>query len=214
MSETVKRSYSSPHRQAQARETRRSILASAGRLFVEAGYGATSLQQVADDAGVSVQTVYAAFGNKKAILEQVLDVAIAGDDESIAVNDRDWMAAVFTDPDPATRLNAYASAVAGIHERAGAVFEVLRAAADTDPDLAAFAATAEQRRRTGASSVIDGLIEVAEGSMHLERDRAVDVLWTLNSADLYGRLVRDCGWSLQDYTVWLAATLKCALLTD
>ena len=94
-----------------------SVLAAAGRLFVAGGYGATTLLGVADEAGVAVQTIYAVFGNKRALLGQLLDVAIAGDDERVAVNDRDWMEPVFTAPTSTERLHAYASVVRRINGR-------------------------------------------------------------------------------------------------
>lgn len=109
----VKRTYRSRRRRDQARTTRRAIVAAAGRLFVDAGYGATTQQQIADEAGVAVQTIYATFGTKRAILEQLLDTSIAGDDAPIVVNDRDWMREVFRNPDTSARLHAYAAAVAG-----------------------------------------------------------------------------------------------------
>ncbi len=210
----VKRTYTSARRQDQARQTRRSVLAAAENLFVMAGYGATSLQQIADEAGVSVQTIYATFGNKPALLAEVLDTTIAGDDEAIAVNDRDWMHDVFNHPDPSQRLDAYANAVAGIYQRAGDIFHVVRAAATADPDLAPLAATTEQRRRTGATSVINGIAAI-DGLRHdLTTENAVDILWTLNSPDVYQRLVRDSNWSLTDYRVWLADIMARALLAN
>jgi AcrR family transcriptional regulator len=212
MKDPVKRSYSSPRRDEQARQTRRAVLAAAGRLFTEAGYGATSLQQVADEAGVAVQTIYAAFGNKKALLDGALDVAIAGDDEPVPVNERDWMRVVFEDPDPVARLAAYATAVAGILQRAGALFGVLAAAAHADPDLAHQAATAEERRRVGASSVIAGLAAMGALDPNLDERRATDILWTLNSPELHQRLVRGCGWPLDNYRDWLSQTMATALL--
>lgn len=208
----VKRPYSSTRRQEQARLTRRSILAAAADLFITNGYGATSLQQVADQAGVAVQTIYATFANKPTILEKLLDTAIAGDDEPVAVNDRDWMHSVFNDPDPAMRLHAYAAAVAGIHDRAGDLFGVLRAAAESEPTLAPLAATTEQRRRTGAASVVKGLENIGGLRNDLSTQRATDILWTLNSPDLFRRLVRDSGWSLAGYQEWLEEIMTNALV--
>lgn len=208
----VKRPYASARRQAQARATRRSIVDAAGELFVQAGYGATSLQQIADRAEVAVQTIYATFGNKRAVLEELLDTAIAGDDEPVAVNDRDWMHDVFHHPDPHARLQAYAAAVAAILHRAGAVFSVLQAAVAADPDLAPLAATTEQRRRTGSAAIVSALNEMGALRADLTVAEAVDVLWTLNSPDIYQRLVHDSGWPVERYQAWLAATMQTSLL--
>ena len=208
----VKRNYDSSGRREQARQTRRSIVEAAGRLFTSGGYGATTLQQIADEAGVAVQTLYATFGNKAALLEELLDTFIAGDDTPVAVNDRDWMHDVFHHPDPVARINAYAAAVTGIHERAGDIFNVVRAAAAADLTLAPLAASTEQRRRIGATSVIDGLHAIGALRDDLTVVEAVDVLWTLSSPEIHQRLVRDSDWTPKRFQTWLAATMRTALL--
>ena len=199
----------------QAQRTRRSSIEAAGRLFVESGYGSTTLQQTSLDlAGLAVQTIYASFGNKQTVLAEVLDVSIAGDDEPVAVNDRAWMEVVFNDPDPRTRLVAYAAAVAGIYSRAGTIFHVLQAAADTDAALAPLAEENEQRRRTGAASVVAGLTGIGALDEGLTELRATDILWTLNSPDHYRRLVTNSGWQLRDYENWLAVTMIRSLIAS
>ena len=208
----VKRNYTSTRRQEQARSTRRAVLAAAGRLFVDAGYGATTLQQVADDAGVAVQTIYATFGNKKSVLEELLGVSIAGDDAPVAVNDRGWMHDVFTNPDPSIRLSSYAAAVTAIHERAGDIFTVVRSAAAADPDLAPLAAATEQRRRSGATRIIEALDEIDALRPDLTVAEAVDVLWTLNSPEVHQLLVRESGWAPDRFRAWLARMFTAALL--
>src|SRR5215217_558269 len=77
-------------RAEKARQTRRRMLAAARELFVERGYGATALQDIADRAEVAVQTIYFTFGTKRALLKELADVSIAGDDEPIATMDRPW----------------------------------------------------------------------------------------------------------------------------
>ena len=214
MEKTVKsaRAYRSERRDSQARETRRAVVAAARGLFIEAGYGATTMQEIADRAGVSVQTVYAVFRNKRAVLDSALDTSIAGDDEPVAINDRDWMHAVFTHPDPAVRLASYAAAVCRIHDAAADMFAVVRAAAACDPDLRSFAEMTESRRRAGASSVVAGLIEIGGLRSGLDELMAVDILWMLNSADVFLLLVRRSGWSLERFELWLAQTMQEQLL--
>jgi AcrR family transcriptional regulator len=206
------RTYRSPRRDAQARETRAAVLAAARRLFVAHGYGVTTLQQIAEGAGVAVQTVYAAFGTKRRVLEELLDLAIAGDDAPVAVNDRDWMHDVFHGRDARRRLTAYAAAVRRIHAGAGDVFAVLADAAAADPDVAATAVEAERRRRLGAAAVVDAVLAVAALRPGLSRDQAVDLVWTFNSPEVFRLLVRRRGWSLDAYETWLADALGSSLL--
>lgn len=212
MPPAVKRTYRSSRREEQARQTRREIVAAGKRLFVGHGYGATSMQQIADEAGVAVQTVYAVFSNKRTLLTEVLDTSIAGDDEAVAVNDRAWMHAVFHDPGAPSRLRAYASAVRSIHERAADVFGVVEAAAQHDPEIAALAAEADARRRTGALAIVTGLDDLGALRPGLTPAKAVDLLWTFNSAALFRLLVRGSGWSLDEYEDWLAATMQHQIL--
>ena len=210
MDEVVKTRY--PRRQERARATRRAILAAARDLFVTQGYGATSLQAVGDRAGVAVQTVYAVFRNKRSILAEVLDVSIAGDDEQIVVNAREWMQPVWTAPTAADRLRAYAAAVRQIMDGAGEVFAVVAAAATSDPDLIELAEITEQRRRTGAATVIESIRSVGQLRPGLAPERAVDVLWLLNSPAIFGHLVRRAGWTPDEYEAWLAEAMTRELL--
>lgn len=188
------------------------MLDAAQRLFGAHGYGATTLQQIADEADVAVQTVYATFGNKQQLLRDALDVAIAGDDAAVAVNERDWMHDVFHHRDPAVRLERYARAVRRIHERAADMFIALETAAAADPALRAMADEAAQQRRRGAASVVDALLDVTTLAEGLVRPHAVDVVWTLNSAEVYRLLVRQSGWTGDDYETWLGRTLNAQLL--
>src|SRR3712207_9424804 len=87
-------------RAEQARATRRRIIAAASSQFVAHGYGAPLLDQVAEQAGVAVQTVYFHFGNKRTLLKEALDVAAVGDDEPIPLLERPWVAEIRQEPDP------------------------------------------------------------------------------------------------------------------
>ena len=187
-------------------------MAAAARLFVASGYGATTLQGVADEAGVAVQTIYVVFGNKRTLLEQLLDVAIAGDDEQVVVNDRDWMKPVFAAPSAVERLHAYAFVVRRINGRAGDLFGVLESAASIDGDLVGLAEMTESRRRTGAGSVIASVMAVGRLRKGLDVDHAVDVLWLLNGSAVFRHLVRNAGWSLDEYEQWLAMAMVEQLL--
>lgn len=211
MTEAVKREF--PRRQRKARATQRAVLVAARQLFVEHGYGSTTIQAIADAADVAAQTVYATFGNKRTILDRVLDVTIAGDDAEAAVNARDWMRPVWDAATASERLRGYAGAVRQIMERAGEVFAVVASAAESDPDAVPLAEQTEQRRRTGAASVVDSVMSVGELRPGLTRERAIDVLWLLNSPAVFRQLVRRARWSLDEYEAWLAEAMVNELLS-
>jgi AcrR family transcriptional regulator len=199
-------------RRERSRLTRRKIVAAATQLFVTDGYGQTTITTIAGRAGVSVQSVYATFGNKPAILAAALDQAIAGDDAEVVVNDRDWMHDVFHAPSAGRRLTAYAGAVQRIMASAGDMFVVVSTAALVDADLVELATITEQRRRIGATSVINAVLDVGKLRTGLTVDHAIDVLAMLNSPATFHQLVRNSGWSLDVYQAWLGATMKQQLL--
>ena len=210
--ESVKSSF--PRRAQKARATRLTVLAAARKLFVAEGYGAATIQAIADEADVAVQTVYAIFGNKLTILGELMDLAIAGDDAEIAVNAREWMRPVWEAPTAEDRLRAYAAAVRQIMDNAADVFAVVAAAATVDPDAVELAETTEQRRRTGAGMVIDSICSVGTLESHLDAERATDLLWLLNSAGVYLHLVDRAGWSPEQYQAWLADAMVDQLLGE
>ena len=128
MPRTVKprRAYDSPRRRQQAAATRRAVLDAARELFIQRGYVATTIGAIAAHAGVSPETVYATFKNKRALLSQLLDVAIAGDDAPVPILERSWVQQLRDQADPQRRLQILARNGRLILERTAPVHEVLR----------------------------------------------------------------------------------------
>ncbi|PWI12643.1 TetR family transcriptional regulator [Streptomyces sp. Act143] len=206
-----RRRYDSPLRDQRARQTRQAIVAAANRLFVLRGYAATSFADIAKDAGVARPTVFAAFGSKAALLREVVDQALAGDDEPVPVADRPWFRPVREGRTPRAVLTAYAEVCRIIGGRAAEVFEMVRRAADEGPEPADLWETMQRNRRAGATMVVD-LIEALEPEAHgLDHERAVDVVWVFNDPAHYRSLVRGCGWTEQEYTTWLTDQMHHAL---
>ncbi|NUR88820.1 MAG: helix-turn-helix transcriptional regulator, partial [Nonomuraea sp.] len=124
-------------RAAKARETRRRILAATLELFARDGYGATNLQDVAAAAGVAVQTIYFVFGNKRALLKELVDVTIAGDDEPVATMDRPWFVAALAAGTAPELLRAHVAGTSAVLERVAPIGKVLEGAVASDPEVAA-----------------------------------------------------------------------------
>src|SRR3954447_10037096 len=135
-----RRRYDSPARRDRARRTRRAVLDAARELFVSQGYAATSIRGVAAAAGVSVATVEQAFGTKRALLKEVVDVTRAGDDEPVAMLDREPAVAAAAAATASDFLDLIAAEIAGVSARVSAVQAVLGAAAAGDPEIAGLAA--------------------------------------------------------------------------
>ena len=209
----VKRRYESAHRQEQARQTRRAILDAAAVLFVEPGYAATPLTAIAAEAGVAIQTVYKVFGSKQALLSALVDVSVAGDDEPMALPDRQFVADVRALADVRAKLDRYAQHLTDTHARQAQVMLALAAAATADPDAAAIWRKNLDERRTGMTMFAADL--AATGQLRPEHtvDTAADVLWLAMDVRNYDWLVRQRGWAPERFRRWYVDTVAAALLT-
>jgi AcrR family transcriptional regulator len=209
----VKRSYASPLRKAQAATTRRSIIDAASALFIERGYAATSIEAIAEGAGVSRATVFTSVGGKKALLKKAYDVALVGDDEPIPFPLRPASLAVRAEPDPRRFLVGYTGLVVDINTRLAPIYEAVRGAASADPEVRDVFEAIGTERRIGAGNVVTGLLgkgaRLREG---LDAEGAADILWVLIDAGLFHLLVHQCGWTPERFQAWLAETVQRQLL--
>jgi AcrR family transcriptional regulator len=215
MSDDVKptRRYEGARRQEQARQTRRAMLTAARDLFLERRFAGTTLAMVADAAGVSVQNVYKVFGNKAGLVKAVFDVSIAGDDEPVAVRDRESISAVRAEPDPGRKLLLYGRHLAGVGPRIMPLLLVVRDAAATDEAAAEAWAVLQDERLTGMGLFADALSRDGHLRPGVSRDEARDVLWAHNSLELWDLLVTQRGWAADQYGQWIGRQLAAALLS-
>jgi AcrR family transcriptional regulator len=209
---TVKRTYRSPLRAAQAGQTRRTIIAAATRLFVDAGYGATSIDAIAEAAGVSRATVFTAVGGKAALLKTAYDVALVGDDEPVALPDRADALAIRAEPDPRRYLERYAALVTGLGGRVAPIYEAVRGAASADPEVRPVWDKIQQERRIGAAHVVADTAAKGPLRCGIDEEGAADIVWVLNDPGLYHLLVNRRDWSRERFAAWLAASLQHELL--
>lgn len=212
MGEPVKRDYRSGLRAAQAADTRRLIVSAAARLFVEDGYGATTIDAVADAAGVSRKTVFIAVGGKVDLLKKALDWAVAGDDEPIAVADRVALRELLALDDPVALLTAWASVLVEIDVRVAGLFHALEVAADGDDAASGLLDESRRQRLAGARTVVKRLVALDALTDAVSRADAVDLAWLATDPVLFDRFVRIRGWSVGKFESWLARTLTGQLL--
>ena len=128
---TSRRKYHSPLRADQARQTRRRVLEAAYRLFVDRGYAGTTIAAVAMEAGVSQETIYLSLGGKRGLLEGVIEMAIAGEDDP-ATPEGAWWADIERLTSPAERLERMVEYSCGILARTRPIHSVIRGAADKE----------------------------------------------------------------------------------
>ncbi|NKY49699.1 TetR/AcrR family transcriptional regulator [Nocardia vermiculata] len=198
----------------RSRRTRKKIVDAARELFVAQGYGATSLQEIADRAGVAVQTVYFVFHNKRTLFKDVVDTTIAGDAEPVATMDREWFRAACAEPTAAGQLRMHVHGTGEILGRVAPIMPLMAAAAATDPEIAAQWPDGPDPRYTVHYSAAEALIGKPDARPGLSAEMAADVLFGLLSPQLYLIFVHDRSWSSQTWEEWSATTLISQLCAD
>lgn len=195
-------------RDDRSRGTRRRILEAANHLLLEGGYASMTVARLAAEAGVSPQTVYNAVGGKAEVVKAVYDVALAGDDEDVAIAERPEFKGVLEASSAAECLRRYAGVAVLFWDRVGPLLSALLPHGEGgDPVLAEFVATTDRERRTGNTHVVRHLAARFGLPERWGEERAVDLLWTLTSPQLADLLVRRCGWTSTDYGAWLGDAL-------
>jgi AcrR family transcriptional regulator len=206
------RAYRSPRRAEQARLTRERILEAAQELFAVTGYATTTIAQIADRAGVAVQTVYAVFGTKRAILVAILETRVVGDDEDAALSEREEWKVVQRQREPRAAIRAFAHANRTVLDRIGTVWAVLHDAAAVDPDLRSLEKLSQEQRYSDLRLIAETLQGLGPLRSGLSLDKATDTIWAIASPDLCLQLLMERGWSTDDYEAWLGDILEAALL--
>jgi AcrR family transcriptional regulator len=208
----AKRTYDSSLRKQQASQTRMRILDASQRLFAERGYAASTIEAIAAGAGVAVDTVYAAFGSKRGVLQALLNVRVGGDEAELDLLARAGPQAVQREPDQRAQLAAFAADVSSIIERARPVDDIIRGAAAVDPEIAALRSGAQAYRYRNIRQLVSWL--AAKGPLRdgLTEDDAAAIAWTMSSPEVHGLLRVARGWSAERYAAWLALSLARILL--
>jgi AcrR family transcriptional regulator len=204
-----RRPYRSQRRQEQAQETRERILDAAQRLLVERGFAGATVSAIAQEAGTAPETVYQAFGNKRALLAELVQRAVRGDIRT-PVLEQAVPSAVHRSSDVAEQLRLFAADIAKRLDRAAPLMRVLADAAQTDPELSALYRGFQQARQRNLRVFVDSLAGNAE--LRAGPREAAETVWALASPELHTLLTQTAGWSRKRYTVWLAETLAQVLL--
>ncbi|MEA3054579.1 MAG: hypothetical protein QOD30_11 [Actinomycetota bacterium] len=201
--EPVKRAYDSPRRREQAHATRSAIVRTARDLFIAQGYGRTTVAEVARAADVSVETIYAAFGNKGTLLHKAWDITVGGDDEDIVFHERPEVLAIRNEPNLAKRLMLHATFSTRTAERI-APFQLMVHGASADPVAAAMLEEMDRQRLAGMT------VMAAEagrtGQLTVSEDECRDVMWSMTDGMLWHRLVNVRGWTSERFAEWLGTS--------
>jgi AcrR family transcriptional regulator len=188
----------------------RRIVDAATALFVDQGFGGTSIDQIAAAADVSPQTVYATYGSKAAVLSRAIDVAIVGDYEADRLADRMPVLADVSSEQHRMDFAAAAHFVRVLHERVAPLMRVMEQAAATDPSLEELRLRLVREIRAETDLWITQLGSALRPD--LTKAHAADVMVTVPSPYVYSTLTVDLGWSPARYEQWLADAMPRLLL--
>jgi AcrR family transcriptional regulator len=194
-SRVTTRRYSSPARQDQRNRTQLAILQAAEALFKKRGYGAATMQGVADSAGVSLPTVYLYFRSKPDLVRSLADLVTSSADLSVEH--------VLAEPDPNRQLQIGAGILRALHERSEVVADILRTASGAHPKLSREWKRWQARHLAAVGAVAQSLAKRRALRTGLDVASATDVLYTIGGPETFRQLVRERGWTPTEYEEWL-----------
>ena len=206
MSDNVngRRTYRAPQRAARAAATHRAVLDSAKDLFGERGYAAITVADIAERAGVAVDTLYATVGRKPEILRELVETALSGTGQVVPAQQREYVLAIRAAPDVETKIATYAAAVTAIQSRLAPIFLALRDAAVSDASCAALWREISERRARNMREFAADLRATGRLRDDLTDDDVADIIWTMNAAEYWDLLVGQRGWRPEQFRDWLA----------
>lgn len=207
-----KRRYQSEKRQAQARQTRTGILEAAHREFVANGWERTTIAAIAAGAGVSPETVYAAFSNKRTILRDLVRATTRGAEPDVPLIDQERQRAVREEIDPRQQIALFAASVTDVLKRIAPLMDVIRIAAASDSELAELHAELHRGRHRNLGRFAASLAAHGPLAAGIDEQTATDQIWRLASPELFLLMTRVERLSAEQFAVWLENTLAVLLL--
>lgn len=206
-----KRRYDSSRRRELAKQNRAAILDAARELFLTDGYAATTIAEIASLAGVSVETIYKAFGNKPGLAKALFDVAVVGDDEPMPLFERPEIKAVEAEPDARKKIEMWFSHYPARRGRTAPIELVIRDAAATDRAAAVVRDELRDELLRGMRMFATNLVDSGGVRAGLSVEAVADILFVYISVELYELLVLMRGWSIDRYARFITDALIVAL---
>jgi AcrR family transcriptional regulator len=191
---------------------RAAVIEAARTLFLEGGYGATTIEAISELADVPPATLYRLFSSKHGILKAMLDVSIVGDDETVPMADRPEVRAQLAAEDPRSKLAGFAKITGEVNARVAPLYRILISAAGSDPDAAALLDQLTDQRQAGQRLIARSLARAGSLRSELRERDAADLIHALMSPELYQLLVVDRHWNSERYEQWLTGILEDQLL--
>ncbi len=203
------RSYDASSRRDRARQQHEAALVEAARLFLERGYSATTVESIAQEAGVSAATIYKSYGGKVGLVRSLCERALRGDGSEPAQERSD---ALRSRDDPRTVIEGWGTLASEVAPRVSPLMLLLRAAAETDSEAATLYTEIADARLDRMAANARYLIDGGHVRPGVTIEEARDVLWMCTSPEFYDLTVRQRGWSNQRYGRLVATTITGSLL--
>lgn len=207
-----KRTYTTNRRRLQAGQTRRLILEAARRLFEERGYASTTIDAIAQAAGVAPETIYANFGSKQAVLKHLVEFSITGDEGPVPLLQREHIRENLRETDRHKQISRFAMDMHQIMTRMSPIFMLLRSTAKTDPEIAAILDRLLHDRLGGMTTFVKAVRRNGPLREGLSIEEAAATVWAVSGGEVFQMLVGDLGWSEAQYVEWLTGALERLLL--
>jgi AcrR family transcriptional regulator len=204
------RSYNSSGRREQARRTREAVLDTAQRLFLEEGYAATTIASIARGAGVSVETIYKAFGGKAGLVKEIYERGLGGRGSTPAYERSDAMRE--QESDPWTIMQKWGVLTAEVAAEVTPIRLLIRSAAIAEPAIALLLDEIDQERLERMHHHAKFLKERGYLREGVSLAEATDILWTCSSAELYELLVMKRGWPRRRFAGYVTDFMIATLL--
>jgi AcrR family transcriptional regulator len=206
---TQRRTYDNLGRERQAGQRRAAILEACRAVLLRTGYAQLTIRAVAEEAGVSQETIYKGFRTKRGLVKALYDVTLAGDDEPVPMGQRPEVRALLAEADPRAVVAGYARLARQVADRIGALAAQLSSGG---PEAAQITAETDRERLAGTAAFVGHLANSGHLRAGLDRARAADACWVLLSPQLYRMCTIDRGWTSDAYEAWLARMLAATLL--
>jgi len=194
-------------RRDSAKATQWRIVKAAYELFRDQGYTATTMAQVAERAGVAVQTVYFGFHTKPALLSRAYDFAVLGEEEPQPPQSQAWYRAMEAEPHLLPALRHLVGGIGSVEQRVVPIELAARIASDADPETRRVMEMHEQWRADG----FRGMLEVLRAKSPLRPgvpvEQATDALLLFLGNDAYRFLVEERHWTVDVWVDWTTAML-------
>ena len=205
-----RRRYDSARRAEQARQTRAAIIEAAQRLFLRAGFAATTIAAIAAEAQVSAETIYKAFGGKPGLVRAICDAALGGAGPVPAETRSDQLQV--NEPDPGQIIRGWGELTVEVAPRIAPIMLLVRSAAAADPEMAQLLAEVDAARLIRMTRNARNLAAAGHLRPDVTVEQAGEVMWTYSSPELYELLVVKRGWPAERYGAFIAEAMIGALL--